>query len=206
MSRFHEILGIHPGATQEEVKKAHLEMVKVWHPDRFAHDAELQKKAQQMLQDINHAFDELSKTPAPGRQEAPSAAPVNTHFSPESSSRSGGPWVILIVLAIIVAPLAYVGIHSIVTNRTINPNLISQGADVLMERGVMYRYSLKLAKEIYIFEGPRVPVDWEIDALLAAYNSHKPKVKQTIGNFTISQSLKPGDKKLIPLRYRANVT
>jgi hypothetical protein len=42
--------------TQEEVRAAYRELVKVWHPDRFANDPGLRAKADRRLQDINRAY------------------------------------------------------------------------------------------------------------------------------------------------------
>jgi curved DNA-binding protein CbpA len=59
MYRYYEILGLQPGASLEQVKEAYKDLVKVWHTDRFAHDARLQQKAQAKLKDINEAFERL---------------------------------------------------------------------------------------------------------------------------------------------------
>ena len=49
-------LGLREDATQEEVKAAFRDMVKVWHPDRFGSDPRLREKAEQKLKDINNAY------------------------------------------------------------------------------------------------------------------------------------------------------
>lgn len=51
-----EILGLKPGDSLEQAREAYKDLVKVWHPDRFAHDPKLQLKAQQKMQEINEAF------------------------------------------------------------------------------------------------------------------------------------------------------
>ena len=51
-----QILGLRNDATQEEVKAAFRDMVKVWHPDRFGSDPRLREKAEQKLKDINDAY------------------------------------------------------------------------------------------------------------------------------------------------------
>ena len=43
----------------DEVKKAYKILVKVWHPDRFSHDPRLRKKAEDKIQQINSAYEEL---------------------------------------------------------------------------------------------------------------------------------------------------
>jgi len=46
LDRAYEVLGIKPGVSDRELKAAHRNLAKVWHPDRFVHDPRLQEKAQ----------------------------------------------------------------------------------------------------------------------------------------------------------------
>jgi len=62
-SKCYEILGVQAGVSREELKAAHRDLTKVWHPDRFAHDPRLQAKAQEKLKEINDAFDQLTSKP-----------------------------------------------------------------------------------------------------------------------------------------------
>ncbi len=195
LARSHDILGVSPNASPHEVKEAYRELIKVWHPDRFAHDAKLQEKAQQKIKEINHAFEELSKPPAP----------VTSSFShaSEPDLRPRNPWPIFVLIAAIAAPLIYFGIRSVLDQRTISPQLFTQESGALAETAGPHRYKLASPSghEFYIIEGPRVPLDWEIGALLDAYTTHTPRIKQSVGSFTISQASKPGDKDLTPLQY-----
>jgi len=50
------IFELHDGCTQEQVRAAYIELVKVWHPDRFANDAGLRAKADRRLREINVAY------------------------------------------------------------------------------------------------------------------------------------------------------
>ncbi len=50
-------LGLSPGASQEEVNQAYRDLVTVWHPDRFANNLRLQKKAEENLKEINAAYE-----------------------------------------------------------------------------------------------------------------------------------------------------
>lgn len=59
INRCYRALELEPGASLEQVKQAWRELVKVWHPDRFSHDAKLQRKAQERLKDINGAYEVL---------------------------------------------------------------------------------------------------------------------------------------------------
>jgi len=56
---YYQILEIEPGASQDEVKQAYKDLAKVWHPDRFADDPRLQKKAEEKLKQINAAYEFL---------------------------------------------------------------------------------------------------------------------------------------------------
>ncbi len=55
------ILEIERTATPEDIKRAHREIVKVWHPDRFTNDTRLQQKAQEKLKQINWAYECLQE-------------------------------------------------------------------------------------------------------------------------------------------------
>lgn len=55
----YDILGIKPGATQEEIKSAYRKLVKQYHPDQYR-DNPLQELAQEKLAEINEAYKILS--------------------------------------------------------------------------------------------------------------------------------------------------
>ncbi|MEN3330755.1 MAG: hypothetical protein V7641_120 [Blastocatellia bacterium] len=59
LDRYYETLELAPDASPEEVKQAYRDLARVWHPDRFAHDARLQQKAQERLKEINEAYEKL---------------------------------------------------------------------------------------------------------------------------------------------------
>src|SRR4029079_15571064 len=67
-----------------ELKAAHRDLAKVWHPDRFVHDPRLQEKAQEKLKEINEAYDLLSSGKIP--RPAPSR-PVETVYYPTSEPK-----------------------------------------------------------------------------------------------------------------------
>ncbi|MDB6123316.1 MAG: heat shock protein DnaJ domain protein [Pedosphaera sp.] len=89
VSRCYQLLGLEVGSSQEEVKRAYRDLVRVWHPDRFAHDERLRIVAQDKLKEINGAYETLnakffndSISPPPQEEpiEAvpePEAAPVD---------------------------------------------------------------------------------------------------------------------------------
>ncbi len=55
----YRLLEIDPEAADEEVKRAHRDLTKVWHPDRFGHDAALRRKAEEKLKAINEAYETI---------------------------------------------------------------------------------------------------------------------------------------------------
>lgn len=56
----YEILGVSKNATQEEIKKAYRELVKLHHPDKFATGTESQQKmAAEKFVEIQHAYENL---------------------------------------------------------------------------------------------------------------------------------------------------
>ena len=57
MNRCIEMLGLKSGASQEEVTQAYRDLANVWHPDRFAGNPRLQKKAEEKLKEINAAYE-----------------------------------------------------------------------------------------------------------------------------------------------------
>jgi curved DNA-binding protein CbpA len=75
----------------EDVKRSYKELVKVWHPDRFASDSKLQQRAGEKIKQINLAYericevvaDEAHKKPTPPNS-SPSRA---TNYAHEADSR-----------------------------------------------------------------------------------------------------------------------
>ncbi len=57
INRSIEILGLKPGASQEEVNQAYRDLVNVWHPDRFVGNPRLEKKAEEKVKEINAAYE-----------------------------------------------------------------------------------------------------------------------------------------------------
>jgi hypothetical protein len=49
-------------ATDAEVKGAWRNLTKVWHPDRFAHDPDLQRRAEEKVKAINEAYETIRQS------------------------------------------------------------------------------------------------------------------------------------------------
>lgn len=56
----YEILGIHPGASKQEIQAAHRKLVQQYHPDKVAHlGQEFQDLAREKFVEIQDAYDYL---------------------------------------------------------------------------------------------------------------------------------------------------
>lgn len=60
MNNPYEVLGVKPGATKEEIKKAYRNLAKKYHPDQYGQNP-LQDLAEERMRDINEAYDHLMK-------------------------------------------------------------------------------------------------------------------------------------------------
>jgi hypothetical protein len=98
LERYYELLGLAPGATPEQLKAAHRDLVKVWHPDRFAHDPRLQQKAQEKLKEINEAFEALTSGRAPRRPQTAPRERQRVEAPPPARARSRWPSLFLAAL------------------------------------------------------------------------------------------------------------
>jgi curved DNA-binding protein CbpA len=112
-----DVLGLKSGATLSEIKEAYRDLVKVWHPDRFANDLRLIHKADLQLKLINEAYTTLQSDPVEGgRYIAPSArgdsaalpASRGSYRSSEGGIRFGSVYIGLAIVVIFVAGCFFV--------------------------------------------------------------------------------------------------
>lgn len=96
-----EVLGVKPGVSARELKQAHRDLAKVWHPDRFVHDPRLQEKAQEKLKEINEAYEQLisGRMPRPAPPPRPSE-PVRARRSSTSRQSRGYGFALLSFMAV----------------------------------------------------------------------------------------------------------
>lgn len=59
LDKYYQILGLNPGASEEEIKEAYRDLVNVWHPDRFVNNPHLKEKANEKMKEINIAYEKL---------------------------------------------------------------------------------------------------------------------------------------------------
>jgi hypothetical protein len=72
-----QLLQVPKEASPEAIKAAYRDMVRVWHPDRFAHDEHMRLKAEAQIRLINAAYERLKHlTPEPSSDPSPEQASV----------------------------------------------------------------------------------------------------------------------------------
>lgn len=73
----YRLLDADPRASDEEIKRAHRDLTKVWHPDRFGSDETLRRKAEEKLKAINEAWETIreSRERGTGRSRRRGAPP-----------------------------------------------------------------------------------------------------------------------------------
>ncbi|MGA2736050.1 MAG: J domain-containing protein [Bryobacteraceae bacterium] len=69
------VLGLDHAASWEGIRQAYKDLVRVWHPDRFQSDPELQDRAEQQLQRINEAYFTLKNSRVFGERRPEPAPP-----------------------------------------------------------------------------------------------------------------------------------
>ena len=106
LDKYYELLGVRPGVSAQELKTAHRDLAKVWHPDRFAHDPRLQQKAQEKLKEINEAFDLLTAAKSGRRPPRAAAAPPADVHAPAPAPPRRGRWP-LVLVALLVSGLVF---------------------------------------------------------------------------------------------------
>jgi hypothetical protein len=107
LSKYYQMLGLKAGASPGEVRQAYRDMVKVWHPDRFAHDERLRVMAQDKLKEINGAYESLKahafeSSIAP----EPSAVPETETAAASPARNRAALWTTLGVLAFVLVAAA----------------------------------------------------------------------------------------------------
>lgn len=95
------MLGLPPRVHWQEVRQVYLDLVRVWHPDRFESDPALQVRAAKRLAEINEAYDFLrdartsrqspnNSRPRSTPQASPTPQPSHTAPPPPHSSKDAG--------------------------------------------------------------------------------------------------------------------
>ena len=109
-NKYYFLLGLKPGASPAELKAAHRDLAKVWHPDRFLHDPHLRQKAEQKLKEINEAYDQLRSGNAKQQTPPPRHA---RHATVKVASRRRIRWQLILAPMLIFAAAFLVASRSL---------------------------------------------------------------------------------------------
>lgn len=80
----YEVLGLKPGASQEEIKKAYRNLIKQYHPDQYG-DNPLKNLAEEKMREINTAYDMLTKNNGNSYNNSYSSSNSNNSYSNNSN-------------------------------------------------------------------------------------------------------------------------
>ncbi len=75
----YKILGVAPGATDDEIKKAYRDLAKKYHPDNYA-NTEFSDIANEKMKEINEAYDEILHMRASGQSTHSQSSSATVHF------------------------------------------------------------------------------------------------------------------------------
>ena len=103
-----------------ELKAAHRDLAKVWHPDRFLHDPRLQEKAQEKLKEINEAYEQISSGKIPRPVTPPQPPPRYTQdvrYSKKTVRSGVSNWQWAAVALLVFAAVFTITIRSLLQQR-----------------------------------------------------------------------------------------
>ena len=83
----YEVLGIKPGASQDEIKSAYRKLIKQYHPDKFI-DNPLKNLAEEKMIEINEAYDALTKNSGNNNYNSSSSSNYNNSSSYNNTSNT----------------------------------------------------------------------------------------------------------------------
>lgn len=94
----YRILEVPPTASDEEIKAAHRDLTKIWHPDRFANDASVRRRAEEKLKQINEALVVVQSARGGTRTRSAPASP-RTPDRAANSARTLFLWIFVLAFS-----------------------------------------------------------------------------------------------------------
>lgn len=98
LQEYYEALGLTPGASPAEIKRAYRQLIQRWHPDHFKTGTFMQTTAEDMTKEINEAYEQLFKkqlykkySPKPDLRRAATSAPFTPASAPPPPTDSPPP-------------------------------------------------------------------------------------------------------------------
>ena len=83
----YEVLGLKPGASQDEIKSAYRKLIKQYHPDKFI-DNPLKNLAEEKMIEINEAYNSLTKNSGNTNYNSSNASNYNNSSTYSNSSNT----------------------------------------------------------------------------------------------------------------------
>ncbi len=85
----YSILGVSPGATDEEVKNAYRNLARRYHPDNYDDNNPLKELAKEKMQEINAAYDEIQRDRTSSTSSSSSSGSSYNYGYTQGNSSSG---------------------------------------------------------------------------------------------------------------------
>lgn len=83
----YRLLDVDANASDDAVRAGYRDLLKVWHPDRFAHDPQLRLKSEEKLKAINEAYATIREARAGGWND-PGSTRREPPYRPQQNDRS----------------------------------------------------------------------------------------------------------------------
>lgn len=81
----YSMLGVHPGASDDEVKNAYRNLARKYHPDNYDDSNPLKELAKEKMQEINAAYDEIQRNRSDRSSSSSSSYSSGSSYSNSSS-------------------------------------------------------------------------------------------------------------------------
>lgn len=167
------VLEVDTVAAWEDVRQSYLDLVRVWHPDRFETDPRLRAKAERRLADINAAFRVLDRPRALPVTPLPAAAVRSVAVVAPAAQAS---WVgrISLVLAMVTVSGLIMAPRFAPTRRSAAAIPAAPASAPVPQRPMVEDATRRPRPPAVVRATPRSFIDRETDALLTGSDRTSP--------------------------------